>query len=121
MQSKAKTVDEYLLEVPSERRAALEQLREYCRKILKGYKEDMTYGMPCYGKNAQIEIAFASQKNYISFYVAKQDVVKKNKELLKGLEVGKACIKFKKPEQMNFKVIEKLLKDTVQSQEVPCS
>ena len=120
MQSKAKTVDEYLKEVPIDRQAVLERLRKCCLKILKGYSEDMEYGMPCYKKNEQVEVAFASQKNYISLYIAKHDVVKKNKVALKGLEVGKACIKFKKPEQVDFQLVQKLLQETVMSSAVPC-
>ena len=39
MQSKATRVDEYLLEVPSERLQAIKKLRELCLKELKGYDE----------------------------------------------------------------------------------
>ena len=48
MQSDAKTVTEYLLEVPEERLATLKKLRALCRKHLKGFKESMEYGMPSY-------------------------------------------------------------------------
>ena len=76
MQSKANSVDEYLQEVPEERQEALSQLREFCIKNLIGYDESMEYGMPSYKKKSgEIEVAFASQKNYISLYILKEDVL----------------------------------------------
>ncbi len=115
MQSKSTSVSAYLEEVPATRAAHLKKLRDTCRKYLPDYHESMDYGMPCYAKDGVVEVAFASQKNYISLYILKQDVVKANKAGLAGLEVGKSCIKFAKPDKMNFEVIAKLLQDTAAS------
>ncbi len=115
MQSKSAGVSAYLEEVPASRAAQLKKLRETCRKFLPGYHESMDYGMPCYAKDGVVEVAFASQKNYISLYILKQDVVKTNKAALAGADVGKGCIKYAKPDKMNFEVIAKLLQDTAAS------
>jgi uncharacterized protein YdhG (YjbR/CyaY superfamily) len=121
MRSEVKTVTAYLKEVPEERKKILNKLREYCLKILNDYEESMEYGMPCYKKpGGEIEVAFASQKNYISLYILKTNIVKNNMSLLQGAKVGKSCIKFTKPEHMDFSVIEILLRDTVNLQELPC-
>ena len=46
MQSKATTVAEYLAELPEDRRAVLEAIRQTILKHLpKGYEEGMQYGM----------------------------------------------------------------------------
>ncbi len=46
MQSKAKTVDQYLGELPDDRREALQVVRAVVLKNLpKGYEEGMQYGM----------------------------------------------------------------------------
>ncbi len=46
MQSKATTVEEYLAELPAERREALQTVRAVILKNLpKGYAEGMQYGM----------------------------------------------------------------------------
>lgn len=113
MQSKSANVSAYLEEVPADRSANLKKLREMCCKVLKGYHESMDYGMPCYARDGVVEVAWASQKGYISLYILKQDVVKANHKQLAGLDVGKSCIKFAKPNKMNFDVITKLLQDTV--------
>ena len=116
MQSKAKDVAAYLKEVPEERREALIRLRKLCRDILVDYKESMEYGMPGYNKEGlEIEVGFASQKNYISFYILKQDVLDNFRPQLKGLNVGKGCIRFTKPEKIDFKIVEELLRESYRS------
>ena len=115
MQSKSAQVSAYLEEVPPTRAEQLKKLRAACHKFLKGYHESMDYGMPCYARDGVVEVAFASQKGYISLYILKQDVMKSNKAGLAGLDVGKSCIKYSKPDKMNFDVIAKLLQDTAAS------
>lgn len=66
MQSKGTSVDEYLKEVPEERREALIRIRQICLHSLNGYKESIRYGNPCYEKNDIAEVSFASQKNSIA-------------------------------------------------------
>lgn len=99
MQSKARTVQAYLEQAPMECREALEKLRNLCQNILQGYEEVMEYGMPVYRKNGIGEVAFASQKNYISLYIMKQDALEPSLSLLTGLNVGKGCIRYSKPEK----------------------
>lgn len=115
MQSGAKNVDEYLMEVKEERRESLTRLRELCLEILDGYDESMEYGMPSYKKDGEVEVAFASQKNYISFYILKEEVLNKHREELKGLSLGKGCIRYTKPEKIDFEIVEQLLVDSFQS------
>jgi len=120
MQSSAKDVTTYIQEAPAERQEYLAQLRELCLEILTGYEEVMEYGMPGYKKNGTGEVGFASQKNYISLYILKEDVVQANRELLKGLSVGKGCIRYSNLKKMDKGVIRKLLVDTVNSNSIPC-
>ena len=121
MHSQATNVDDYLKEVPEMRREALEQLRELCRKILDGYEESMEYGMPSYKKSGrEVEVAFASQKNYISFYVLKEDVLNKYREALAGINLGKGCIRYRRPQQIDFRIVEQLLNESRQSDSEIC-
>ena len=75
MQSSARTVPAYLKEVPSGRKEALLKLRELCRATLTGYKESMAYGMPGYSRDGEVEVGFASQKNFIALYILRTDVM----------------------------------------------
>ncbi|MGD8403255.1 MAG: DUF1801 domain-containing protein [Anaerolineales bacterium] len=111
MQSDAKNVDAYLEEVPAERKVALTRLRDLCRASLKDFEESMAYGMPSYSRNGEVEVAFASQKNYISLYILKQDVMDAHKESVagKGISFGKGCIRYSRPERIDFKLVEQML------------
>jgi uncharacterized protein YdhG (YjbR/CyaY superfamily) len=120
MQSTAADVDAYLAEVPPERRECTAKLRQLCKKILKGYEESMQYGMPCYRKGDKGSVAFASQKNYIALYILKQSVLDAHRDQLAGLSVGKGCIRYTRPERIDFGVVESLLKGTVKSKDAPC-
>ena len=122
MQSTAKDVTSYLEEVPAERKAALVELRRQCLTVLNGFEESMQYGGPCYSRNGVIEVGFASQKHFIGLYILRTDVMKTHLNLLKvkGVSLGKGCIRYSKPEKIDFKVVESMLKATVKSTGVVC-
>ena len=114
------TVDEYMESVSADRKVAMGELRKLCRKILKGYEEKICYGVPTYSRNGKPEVAFGSKKQYISFYILKKRVVEDHREQLAGLPVGKGCIRYRKPVDMDFGVIGSMLNATVLSPEEPC-
>ena len=122
MQSNAKTVDAYLEEVPAERREALTRLRDLCRATLKGFEEFMEYGMPGYSRNGVGEVGFASQKNYISLYILKQEVLDAYRERLagKGISIGKGCIRFSHPKHIDFELVEEILAASEKSDAPVC-
>ena len=83
MQSTAKTPDEYIAELPSDRREAINKLRTIIKKhIPKGFEEVMQYGMigfvvphglypdgyHCNPSDPLPFLGLASQKNSINFY-----------------------------------------------------
>ena len=120
MQSKAPDVSTYLQERPGDRRVTLERLRQLCLEFLKGYEECMAYGMPAYKRDGAPEVAFASQKQYVSLYVMKKDVVERHRKALSGCEIGKGCIRFRDPEKIDFAAVADLLRDTAKSNTKPC-
>ena len=123
MQSKAKTVKEYLAELPADRRKAIEEVRKTILKHLpKGYVEIMQYGMIGYAVPLSLYpqgyhckkdeplpfISLASQKNNMTLYMfclylEKKDAERFQKEYKasgKKLDMGKSCIRFKKVEDL---------------------
>ena len=122
MQSTAKNVSDYLDEVPAERKPALVKLRNLCRTILTGFEECMTYGLPSYSRNGEVEVGFASQKHFIGLYILRTDVMEAHRDLLKakGVSLGKGCIRYSKPEKIDFQVVERMLKATQESTGVIC-
>lgn len=132
MQSKAKTVDEYISELPPDRKDAIQKLRKVIlENIPVGFREEMSYGMigyvvphsiypkgyHCTPKLPLPFINLASQKNYIAFYgmgvYADKNLLKwftdnYPKHTSSKLDMGKGCIRFKKPDQIPFKLIGEL-------------
>lgn len=132
MQSTVKTVNEYLSELPEERKTAFLKLRDSILNTLpKGFEEQMSYGMlgyvvphsiypNGYHCNPKLPLPFiniASQKNFIALY---HMGIYANPELLDWftaeypkhsslkLDMGKGCIRFKKPDQIPFELIAEL-------------
>lgn len=132
MQSKASTVDAYINEIPEDRRDAINKLRKIIRiNLPKGFEEDMGYGMIWFGvphklypagyhcnpKQPLPFLGLASQKNSINFYhmgiyadPALYDWFTKAyaKVATAKLDMGKSCIRFKKPEHIPYDLIGEL-------------
>ncbi|MBX9782669.1 MAG: DUF1801 domain-containing protein [Chitinophagaceae bacterium] len=132
MQSKATTVDAYLAELPEDRRKAIAKLRSVIKKNLpKGFKEEMNYGMMgwsvphsiypagyhCNPKDPLPFLGLASQKNFIAVYhmgiYADPKLLKwftdtHAKASAKKLDMGKSCIRYKKPEDIPYNLIGEL-------------
>lgn len=112
MQSTAATVDAYIAEAPPERQEALRRLRDLCRECLPDYTESMQYGMPVYSRTSVGEVSFASQKNYISLYILKQEVLDAHRAELAGISLGKGCIRYSRPAKIDFDLVRRMLEET---------
>jgi uncharacterized protein YdhG (YjbR/CyaY superfamily) len=132
MQSKATTVDAYIAELPEDRQKAVSKLRSIIKKKLpRGFKEGMGYGMigwsvphsiypagyHCTPTDPLPFMGLASQKNFIALYhmgiYADPTLLKwfqdaHAKASTKKLDMGKSCIRFKKPEDIPFELIGEL-------------
>ena len=113
--SKATTVEEYLDELPDDRRETVETVREVVRANLPdGYEETVQFGMisyvvplerypKTYNRQALQYAAIASQKNYVSLYLMSvYSDAETERWFLDGyrasgkrLDMGKACVRFR--------------------------
>lgn len=133
MKSEAKTPDEYLAELPEDRKFAIQKLREVALKNLpSGFKEVISYGMlgyvvpheiypKGYHCTPKLPLPFfnvASQKNSINIYhmaiyadanLYNWFVEEYPKHSAAKLDTGKGCIRFKKIEAIPFELIGELL------------
>lgn len=132
MQSKATSPEAYIEEIPEERKAAFKKLRSVIKKNLpKGFQEVMGYGMigyvvphskypagyHCDPKSPLPFMNIASQKNFIAVYnmgiysnpaILKWFTEAHTKASPKKLDMGKSCIRYKKPEDIPFDLIGEL-------------
>lgn len=132
MQYKASSVEDYINQVPEDRKSPLKKLRAVINKNLpKGFKETIGYGMigyvvphsmypDGYHCDPKMPLPFmnlASQKNFIAVY---HMGIYANKELMdwfvaeypkhcsRKLDMGKSCIRFKKMEDIPYELIGEL-------------
>ena len=61
--------------------------------------------------------AFAAQKRYLSFYLLNGEIVENNRHLLKGLSVGKGCIRFKDMGALSEATLRTLLREAATANE----
>ncbi|HRE39697.1 MAG TPA: DUF1801 domain-containing protein [Ignavibacteria bacterium] len=133
MYSKEKTVDDYISSLPDERKDIISELRKVILKNLpKGFEEMMNYGMigyvvphsiypNGYHCDPKLPLPFlniASQKNHIAIYhmgfydnnLVEWYSKEWSKLSNKKPDLGKSCLKFKKPEEVPVQLIGELAK-----------
>jgi uncharacterized protein YdhG (YjbR/CyaY superfamily) len=115
MTATAADVSSYIEGQPETWRPSLKKLRALCRRELRGYSEGIAYGMPSYARKGQMEIGFGKQARYLSFYVLRQPVLDAHRAELVGLSVGKGCVRFRTPEQIDWDLLRKLVTETAAS------
>ncbi|PTS81846.1 MULTISPECIES: iron chaperone [unclassified Caulobacter] len=119
VQSRAQTVDDFLLEVSDDRRPALARLRGLCLEAFGAEHERMAFGMPAYGDPKNPWIAFNSQKQHIALY-AGQDAIARFGGSLGKASFGKGCIRWSKPDAMKFEVIADIVADVAARKASAC-
>lgn len=62
------SIDEYLAQIPAEKRATLEHLREQIKEMLPQATEAISYGLPTFKVDGKAVIGFAANKNDYSLY-----------------------------------------------------
>lgn len=134
MQIKADTPEAYLQQIPEERQEAFNKLRQtILANLPAGFREEINYGMigyvvphsiypSGYHCDTKLPLPFmniASQKNFVALY---HMGIYANPELLEWFtheypkhmktrpDMGKSCIRFKKPDQMPFELIGELVR-----------
>lgn len=128
MQSKATTVEQYLAELPADRRTILEGVRAVIRRNLDpAFEEGMQYGMigyyvphsvyppgyHCDPKQPLPFVGLASQKNYLSVYLGCVYGHRERERWFreawakagKKLDMGKSCVRFRKLEDLALDVL----------------
>lgn len=134
MTIEAKSPEEYISKVPADRKEAMTKLRQTILKNLpKGFSEGMNYGMigyfvphslypagyHCDPKQPLPFMNIASQKNFIAVYhmglYAKKQLLdwftkEYPKHTNKKLDMGKSCLRFKKVDDIPYKLIGELTK-----------
>lgn len=133
MTSNATTPEDYINELPEDRKEAILKIRKVISENLpKGFEVGMEYGMLSYHVpfsvypngyhcNPKLPLPFmnlASQKNFIALYhmglYAKKELLDwfieaYAKHCKRKLDMGKSCVRFKKMDDIPYKLIGELV------------
>lgn len=130
--STAETVEEYLAELPDDRRDAIEEVRDVILENLPdGYVEAMNWGMisyevpldrypDTYNDQPLAYAALASQKNHMAVYLTSVYADGETEEWFrseyeatgKKLDMGKSCVRFKSIDQLPLDLIGRVIAGT---------
>ncbi len=125
MRSEATTAEQYLAELPDDRRKAIEAVRAVILENLPdGYEEAMKWGMityqipldtypDTYNKQPLMFAALASQMNHMAVYLtgiyvsdeARDEFAKAYRATGKRFDVGKSCVRFRKLDDLPLDLI----------------
>jgi uncharacterized protein YdhG (YjbR/CyaY superfamily) len=125
MRSEATTAEQYLAELPDDRREAIEAVRAVIlHNLPDGYEEAMNWGMityqipletypDTYNKQPLMFAALASQKNHMAVYLmgiyvsdeARDEFEKAYRATGKRFDVGKSCVRFRKLDDLPLDLI----------------
>ncbi len=133
MTNKIETVDDYIDQLPDDRKEVVTKLREVVlRNLPDGFEECINYGMigyvvphsiypDGYHCDTSLPLPFlniVSQKNHIGFYhmgIYTDDELLKwfteeyAKQVPTKLDMGKSCIRFKNPKNIPFELLGELV------------
>ena len=109
MRSEAETVDDYVAEAPEARRELLAAWRDLCRERLIGFDEVMRYGMPAYSRDGEVEVGWASQAGTSRSTSRGPTSSGRTGDRLTGLDVGKGCIRYPTPSNVDLDVVDSML------------
>lgn len=134
MKASVNSPDEYVSQVETTKKEAISKLREIIKSnIPEGFEETMNYGMigyvvphslfPAgYHCDPKLPLPFANiaaQKNFIAVYhmgiysdpkLLDWFVTEHQKRSTKKLDMGKSCIRYKKPEDIPYDLIGELFR-----------
>jgi len=129
VQSRARTVEAYLEELPPARREVVSAMRAFVNEHLpRGFVEGMGYGM--IGWTVPLErypdtsngqplcyAALASQKNHVSLYLMSVSADSEEERWLraefkrarKKLDMGRSCVRFRRVEDLELSALGRIL------------
>lgn len=120
------TPKQYIESLPDDRREIIQAVYDMVCKAAPELKPHIMSGMIGFGtyhykyasgrEGDWMIIGLASQKNYVSLYVCcatpQGYLAEVHKDRLGKVSVGKSCIRFKKLEDLNFKVAAELVAES---------
>jgi uncharacterized protein YdhG (YjbR/CyaY superfamily) len=117
MKPAAKSVDDYLAEVPEPARTTLSKVRAVIRSVVPAEAtEAISYGMPAFKYRGPL-FGYAAFKDHCSLFPMNGSLVVEYAEELRGYETAKGTIRFPSDKAPPAALIKKLVKARIADNE----
>ncbi len=110
MRGRARTIDEYLVGLSDDKRAALERLRKTIKAAAPRAEECISYGLPAFRLDGKPLVAFGATANHCAFYPMSSTTVEDYKDELGDFETSKGTIRFQAHKALPAALVRKLVK-----------
>lgn len=113
MSTKPQTIDEYLAPLSSDKRSALEKLRQAIKAAAPKAEECISYQMPSFRLNGRMLVSFAAWANHCAFYPGSYPLEFHQKEL-KKYDTSKGTLRFPVHRPLPATLVRKLVKARIE-------
>ncbi len=113
----AKTVDEYLADIPESSRGALEKLRKTIKSVVPDSTEVISYHIPIFKYQGRLLVGFGAAKDHCSFYLLSASTIPAHKDKLKSYHTAKGTIHFPADKPLPAVLVKTLVKARIAENE----
>lgn len=107
--AKYASVDDYMAELPADRRAVMEQLRSTIRASAPGATEAIAYNMPAFRLDGRFLVSYEAFKAHYSLFPWSDAMLSELREELRPYAVGKGTIRFPADEPISLDLVARIV------------
>ena len=105
-----KTIDDYLVALSEDKRAALNKLRRAIKAAAPKAEECISYQLPAFRLDGRVLVYFGAAANHCSFFPGSGTTVAAHANLLKGYDTSKGTIRFRPDKPLPVALVRTLVK-----------
>jgi len=107
--AKYQNVEEYMAQLPDDRRSVMEQLRETIRSAAPDATEAISYNMPAFRLGGRFLVSYEAFKRHYSLFPWSDAMVAELGEDMKPYAVGKGTVRFPADEPIPFALVTRIV------------
>jgi uncharacterized protein YdhG (YjbR/CyaY superfamily) len=109
MRLKAKTVPEYLAQIPPKQRAAIDKLRKAIQAAAPKAVEGISYGIPIY-KLGKMLVGYGVADKHLAFYACSNSVLKDFEDDIEKFDTSMGTIRFQPEKPIPAALVKRIVK-----------
>lgn len=106
---KYQNVDEYMAQLPDDRRAVMEQLRSTIRSAAPDATEVISYNMPAFRLNGRFLVSYEAFKRHYSLFPWSDAMVEELGDEMNRYAVGKGTIRFPADDPIPLELVTRIV------------